>query len=163
MTELDRDDAGIASHEEGGVPSVGTHRPVNGTPATMVGTHSTAERVTALFEEGDQLACLHPMYMAPITTRYFIVPMNDEDSWIETTSQYFNHLRLPKKDAKAFLERWLAKILQARSVGGVNGMNWQNDLSRREEELAHELHFKNFYTNCGMEMYLRMVLNAFID
>ena len=92
-------------------------------------------------------------------TEHFTIPQNEGieiRGWIYGTNEYFNELGLTKEEGQQFLENLLEKAQQAKKRDGVNGTSWQDDLSDEEHELVSSIHLRNFYTNCGIELYVRL-------
>lgn len=89
-----------------------------------------------------------------ISTQYFLDPESDPNLWIRSTTEYFNYLGLTLEEARIFLDNWLRKARECKKKDGVNGSSWEDSLSEQEDTLAKLLHFKNYYTNYGIELYV---------
>lgn len=118
-------------------------------------------------EEGDYLAFSDSVHAVESRTQYFAGGLENEDYsdcnlWLYTTTKYFNYLGLTVEQAKKFLDDLLQKAQKAKTVDGVNGQEWQYILSEQEDGLTSLLHLKNYYTNCGIELYVTTMLAALL-
>lgn len=106
--------------------------------------------------EPDWFGFLKKMRARPVAGQYFEndrPKVRTDNGWLYDTTQYFAHLGYSVDGARMFLERLGQRAKLARTIDGVNGLAWMDQLSKQERTLARILHFEGT-TNYGVERYV---------